>query len=184
MRIVSVLDSQFSMLTRRLWYTLQNILKEKFWSNSCWKICGGFASLPAPGSDHWCSTGGRTACLSLFINFAWSIPFDCLSPVKFPARPPDSFGSKKLAIPANGRGVGPATFSLSAANLPNIACRMSMNLEYIKFMQQTATKTEALHKNSETDIPQFDILFWQYSPHLPQCTKWHLLGSTSVHEIF
>lgn len=54
--------------------TLQNILKEKFWSNSCWKISGGLALLwPIPARDHLCSTGGRTACLSFFIVLDWSI---------------------------------------------------------------------------------------------------------------
>lgn len=87
-------------------HTLQNILIEKFWSNSCWNICGGFVFATLPGRDQLCFTGGRTACLSFLMILDWSAELDDRSLDRLPARPTDSLGTRKLAIAPNALGLG------------------------------------------------------------------------------
>lgn len=97
------------------------MLIEKLWINSCWKIAGGLASWATPGRDHLCSTGGLTACLSLFTGFILSVAGD-FSPDRFAAKPPGSFGAKRLAIAPNGLELGTRFPSFSERVCSNTAC--------------------------------------------------------------
>lgn len=104
--------------------TLQNMLIEKFWSNSCWNICGGFIFAPLPGRDQLCFTGGRTACLSFLMILDWSAELDDRSLGKLPASPTESLGTRKLAIAPNalGLGGGADAASFSRPVFPKTAC--------------------------------------------------------------
>lgn len=101
-------------------HTLQNMLIEKFWSNSCWNIWGGFASTLLPGSDQLCFTGGRIACLSFLMIFDWSTEFD-LSLDKLLPNPTEILGTRKLAIAPNALGLGVETASFSRPVSPKTA---------------------------------------------------------------
>lgn len=107
--------------------TLQNILKEKFWINSCWKICGGFWSLLLPGSDQLCFTGGRIACRSFLKILHCSTVLDDLSLDTPPVSPTESLGTRKLAIAPNALGVGAGTASASMPVCSNTACKEAIN---------------------------------------------------------
>lgn len=108
-------------------HTLQNILMEKFWSNSCWNICGGFTSALLPGRHQLCVTGGRTACLSFFKIFNWSTELDDFSREELPGSPTESLGTRKLAIAPNAVGEGAGAVSLSRPVCPNTVCMTKIN---------------------------------------------------------
>lgn len=105
------------------------MLVEKFWSSSCWNICGGLTAAPLPGRDQLCSTGGRTASLSFLMILEWSAELDDLSRDELPVSPTESLGTRKLAIAPNALGVGGGVeaISFSRSVCPKTACGVARN---------------------------------------------------------
>ena len=59
-------------------------------------------------------------CFSFLRSFVWSLELDDLSVDKFPVRPTESLGTRKLAIAPNALGVGADPFSWPVC--PKTAC--------------------------------------------------------------